>query len=162
MTTKKTVTAVEGKATEVTLSLEPVSSPVLMPSLPAPLVTHEPPSPMATRPESHARRILGGTLMAVGGAGVVAGAVAGALALAQHASLAPTCRGGWMCSTTDCAEVNAYYTKSAVSTLGLVYGPAVAVSGILVLSVKPGRRVARVVAPAASFGPGSFVVKGGF
>ena len=158
---KQTVSLIEGQTREVSLVLTPTPpAPKLEP--PARIRVTPPPSPVANRSGSIARRVVGGVLVGIGGAGLVVGVATGAMAIAQHASLAPTCRQGWMCSTANRSQVDAYNTKATVATLSLVYGSAVAVSGTIVLWARPKQLAASVTTPTVSLGPGALVVKGRF
>jgi len=82
------------------------------------------------------QRMVGVALLGAGGAGILAGAVAGALVLAQHGSLASACTNG-MCPLTEKGDLDAYHAKSVASTVGFVAGGALAVSGLIVFLTAP-------------------------
>jgi hypothetical protein len=83
-----------------------------------------------------AQRTVGIALLAVGGAGIVVGAVTGALVIAQHGTLATACGKG-PCPSTEQGDVNAYHTKGLVSTIGFIGGAVVAGAGVVVLLTAP-------------------------
>jgi hypothetical protein len=100
------------------------------------------------------QRTLGWVAVAVGGAGVATGAIAGVLALGKHSTLANECPGG-ACAPGYSSDVSSYNTLGTISTVGFIVGAALAGTGlVLVLSAPRGSEttVGGYVAPFIGFG----------
>ncbi len=144
-----TVTLTEGKVETVTLELKPG------PGGPPPVtVGPQPggPQPGGLQPGGGAtpsdadsssgplRRTLGIVGIAVGGAGLVMGAVTGGLALSKHSSLLSNCPGGHCPSGSQSlyqSDVNSYNLMGTLSTAGFVGGGVLAAGGIILLATAP-------------------------
>jgi hypothetical protein len=103
---------------------------------------------------SSARRTAGFVSLGVGGAGLVLGVVAGAIAAGDHGSLASSCPAG-SCPPAQWSKVDSYNTTATISTIGLAAGGALAALGVVLLVTAPRGTTARVglmVQPAAGGG----------
>lgn len=149
-----TVSMGEGKSETATLDLSASSAAPLAPSAssgaPLPPASTAPPAP---RSSSTLRKTLGFVSIGVGGAGLVVGATAGALALSQHSTLAPDCNGG-KCPASLVPKVDNYNTLGAVSTAAFIAGGALAVLGVVLVVTTPsaGRTVGLTVSPTLGCG----------
>jgi hypothetical protein len=72
----------------------------------------------------------------VGGAGLVTGAVAGALVLSKHSDLAGKCAGG-TCPPDQRSTVDGYNTLGTVSTIGFIVAGVGAAAGVTLLLLHP-------------------------
>jgi hypothetical protein len=104
----------------------------------------------------------------VGGAGLVVGAVTGAMALGKHSDLSNSCtlpNNG--CPTAQQDSLNSYHTLGAVSTVGFIVGGVGVVAGVVLLLTQPkgesapapqaaGLHVVPVVGPGSLGAFGSF------
>lgn len=91
---------------------------------------------LAQAAPSSPRRAIGIAVMSVGAAGLVAGGVTGALAIAAHDDLAKTCSNG-LCPDGDTPKIDAYHTMGLVSTVSLIAGGALAVGGAILWVTAP-------------------------
>jgi hypothetical protein len=105
----------------------------------------------------------GATLIGVGAAGLVVGAITGGLSLAKVGELRTACHGGF-CPTSEAGTIDDAKTLGTVSTVGFVAGGVLAAAGIVLVIVRPGGSREAAPAPAAAIevGPRSFVVRGRF
>lgn len=81
-------------------------------------------------------RTWGFVIGGVGTLGIVAGAVAGAVALGQHDALAAQCLNRF-CGADKRADIAAYETTGLVSTVGFAAGGALAAAGLVIWLVSP-------------------------
>lgn len=93
-------------------------------------------SPSGADPSRSPRRAIGIAAVSVGAAGLVAGGVAGVLAIRAHDELSGTCAKG-LCPDGDTAKIDAYHTLGLVSTVSLIAGGALAVGGAIVWWTAP-------------------------
>jgi hypothetical protein len=104
------------------------------------------------------RRTIGFVGIGVGGAGLIMGAVTGALALGDHSDLAKTCPGGHCpagSQSTNQSKIDSYNLMGNLSTAGFVVGGVFAVTGIILVATAPskpaastqGRMILPVVGP---------------
>ncbi|MBI4705825.1 MAG: tetratricopeptide repeat protein [Deltaproteobacteria bacterium] len=95
-------------------------------------------------------RLLGFVSLGVGGAGLIAGAVTGALAMDKHSELESACSNG-ICSPDEEATLDGYHTLGTISTVGFVAGGVLAAGGLALVLFAPSG-----AAPSASaeLGPG--------
>jgi hypothetical protein len=125
----------------------------------------EPPSGSApaTAPRSSAQRTVGYVALAVGGGGIVVGAVGGALALAKHNQAVAACTSyPDHCPSSGAAEGpnNASSSWATVSTAGFIAGGAILAAGVAIVLTAPRERgggspaIARVSPYATSQGGG--------
>jgi hypothetical protein len=123
----KTFDIVEGASQTVVLVLDRDVSAVAIVE-PVPVGT-QPPSPASgqvltpTQSGSGAsvQRTLGIVAVAVGGAGVILGAVTGIVALGKHSDLSKECPMG-TCSVANQSSVDSYHTMGTLSTVGFIVG----------------------------------------
>jgi hypothetical protein len=120
-----------------------------------------PPAPIAPsqRANRSSQRAVGTILMGAGGVALLAGAVAGALVIAQHGSLVPVCPGA-QCPPSEQGNVDTYHAKSLVADIGFATGAVVLTTGLTLLLTAPGRAPDKP--PAAHLGLGAFWVEGHF
>jgi hypothetical protein len=123
----------EGGHTTVTLVLD---------AAPAPLVAVAPPPPDLAVPAPRApsaQRTIGAALLGVGAAGLVAGAVAGGVAVAENGALAGACGKDHVCPPGESGTLSAYRAAGTASTVALVAGGALAGVGLVVFLTAPHR-----------------------
>jgi hypothetical protein len=118
-----------------------------------------PASPPAPRTGS-ARKPVGFAALAVGGVGVVVGAVTGGLAVGKHSSLAAACTPSG-CVNQDGA-ISTYHTLGTISDVGLVAGGAIAVTGLVLVLTAPKTSPAQAAWVAPIVRPGFAGLKGSF
>lgn len=76
------------------------------------------------------------TSFAVGGAGLVLGAVTGIMALSKHSSLSTDCALG-VCGPDHKADLDTYHTLGTLATVGFVVAGVGAAAGTVLLFVRP-------------------------
>jgi len=158
------VTLVEGKAETVTLELKPgpggpaalpgptPTGPAVGPASPGPAggqaglgpVIGGPPPPGLTpdQPDTSGptRRMVGFVGIGLGGAGIVVGAITGGLAASKHSDLAKQCPGG-TCPISQMSsiqsQIDSYNSMGTISTVGIVAGGALALTGIILVATAP-------------------------
>lgn len=135
---ERTFVVGEGWAESVTLALEP---------LPAPAS----PSPPAGSEGTPFVAKAGIVAVGVGVAGLLVGAVTGAVVLVKHASLSSACPDGH-CSPGESDELSAYHGLATVSTVSTIAGACTAVTGAALLLATP--QPASVTAYAGPLGVG--------
>ena len=74
---------------------------------------------------------------AVGGAGLVLGAVTGVVALGKHSDLKTECPSGSCDTTASQSTLSSYKTMGALSTAGFIIGGAGVGGGVLLLVLAP-------------------------
>lgn len=74
--------------------------------------------------------------LALGGAGIVVGSVAGIVAMTKHNKLATDCRKK-VCTPPQKAELDNFHTAGTISTIGFVAGGVGIAGGVIMLLVKP-------------------------
>jgi hypothetical protein len=162
-----TVTLTEGKTETVTIELKPGPGGPPAPTPAGPAVgpggtpaAGAPPSATPAAPvDSSAplRRTIGFVGIGVGGAGLIMGAVTGALALGDHSDLAKTCPGGHCpvgSQSTNQPKIDSYNLMGNLSTAGFVVGGVLAVTGIILVATAPSKPAAstqgRMILPVVS------------
>jgi hypothetical protein len=124
----------------------------------APGATAATPGPVSS---GSTQKTLGLISLGLGGAGLVLGAVTGAIAVGQHGTLASGCPGG-TCSPALASTFHGYYATTAVSTAGFIAGGALAGLGLALIATAP-RAPARVgVLVGPTLGGGGVTVAGSF
>jgi hypothetical protein len=95
----------------------------------------------------------------IGGAGLIAGAVTGAIALGKHSDLSKSCTGG-SCGPAQQDELSSYHSMGLISTIGFVVAGVGVATGVTLLVVRP----KGTAAPATGVyvGPGSIGAVGSF
>jgi hypothetical protein len=129
------VTLAERESREVVLELPAAGAP----AAPAPIVAAPAPSPapVSEGSSSHPVLVLGGIGLALGGAGLVAGAVTGGLAIGKKSTLDEGCDAEGRCGPELHDDVDAYGTLRVVSAVGLYVGAALAVGGLVLVLTAP-------------------------
>jgi hypothetical protein len=135
------VTVKEGEALPVALSFEGAEP------LPA--------------PPSSTQRVAGIALLALGGAGIVAGAGLGGAAVAKKSSLAAACGANLQCRPAQWGDADTYNTLRTATTAVLVAGAVVAATGVVVFATAPKSAPASTGA-SVWIGPRGFGVRGSF
>ena len=115
--------------------------------------------PRAREPRS-SRKPVGFAALAIGGAGVVAGAISGGLAIGKHESLAAACTKG-VCVDQD-STISSFHTLGTVSDVGLFVGGAIAVTGLVLVVTAPKTSPAKQAWVAPIVGPGFVGAAGSF
>jgi tetratricopeptide (TPR) repeat protein len=85
-------------------------------------------------------RPVGFAAIAVGGAGLVAGAITLALDASKHATLLQSCPAGRCAASSEAtlqAQVDSYHTLGLVSTASFIAGGALAATGVVLVLVAP-------------------------
>jgi hypothetical protein len=112
-----------------------------------------------------AHRTLAYVALAGGGAGLIVGGVAGALALGKHSTLegSGNCYGD-KCRPIASSEVDSLNTLRAVSTIGFIAGGVLASAGVvLLLTAKPAGHAAHTTPDVAlSVSPRALLLSGAF
>jgi hypothetical protein len=140
-----------------TLTLSPGAAPAAPPLAPlAPLTPLDKPLPGRS-----AQRLGAVTAFGVGGAGVVVGAVFGALALVDKSALDRVCPQRDQCASSAQGTLSAMSGFAAASTAGFVVAGAGAGVGTLLL-LTDGRAAPARVALSPSIGPGFTGLRGSF
>ena len=155
---KQTVTLTEGLTAELSLALMPLPPP---PVAFAPAPPAGPSPPRAPSEGSRVRKVGGLTLVGVGGAGLLVGTVAGALAITQYRSLSPNCPGDACFGRSSYqSPVDAYQTKALVSNFGFIAGVAAMGAGIVLLVTAPSPRTISTLRLMPSMGLGTITAGG--
>lgn len=165
---RMTLTLVEGGEQTVTLTPEPSLTPAPA-STPGPVAaasTGAPPPPATgtaggevAAPVEHVMsttRKVGIAALGAGGAGLVAGAVLGALSAGQRSNIVSNCQNtgsGYLCPETQRSALDAGFALAHGSTLAFAIGGAAAATGAL-LVVLGGRAPARAAVTVRPFGAG--------
>jgi hypothetical protein len=108
----------------------PVAPPVLVPLAPVPV---PPPSP----PPRNDAVVLMGAGFGVAGAGILVGAIAGVVALAQAGTIKNQCSATGQCQSSEQDSINGATTLANVSNVGFGIGAAGLVVGIVGLVLRP-------------------------
>lgn len=149
--TTQRVTIGKGERKEISLEVEVVAA-----SPEVPMRRAEPIVPTAPARDGRGdtQRIVAYVLGGVGAGGVIAGAIAGGLALAKKSSVEETCS----FTTHECAsqedldDLSAARTTGLVSTIGLVAGGALLATGAIVFFTAPSSTSKSKPAASASLG----------
>ncbi len=81
--------------------------------------------------------ILGWTAIAVGGAGLILGAVTGGLALGKHGDLTDACDDDSVCDPALQSDLDSFHTLGTISTIGFIAGGVLAATGVVLLIAAP-------------------------
>lgn len=150
---------------EVDVSALPAASstPAGEPAQPEPIAAET--TPAAER-RADPMRIAGWTLLAVGGAGLVTGTVAGILGLGTKSSLDDACGNEKQCAPSEQGRLDRLKTESTIGTIGFVVGAVGVASGVTLLLLAPSSKKteAKTSSPTlrAGFGFGSVTLRGSF
>jgi len=126
----------EGKSATISLEVKWVPPPVAQVTVPVAPQGPGQSLPPPVVPVSPLRKNLGIAAVAVGGAGLVVGAVTGGLVLSMHSTLAAACKGG-QCPRSEQSKLDSYNTMGAVSTAGFIGGAVFAGLGIVLVATAP-------------------------
>ena len=157
----------EARTTTLAVALAPAAAP----SEPAPIqavAPHEPPRDEGAEPAApHSQRKLYAIgAFGVGGAALVGGVVAGALASSKWSDAKKACDGGTTCATPDqlsaADSLRSQATTRANISTGLVIGAAVFAAGGVALWLTAPSEHAVALSPAASANTAALVVSGRF
>jgi hypothetical protein len=136
----------EGGTATITLTVEAGKSTV---ETPVPAVTSPPVASATpkdrpgdggdTKPVKHSNtlKILGIASLGVGGAGIIAGAVGGILALSKSSDLADSCDASARCPLRLRDDVSSYQTYTKVANLGFTIGVLGVAAGTVLLILAP-------------------------
>jgi hypothetical protein len=94
------------------------------------------PSSADTGPSKKGGSVLPWVAFGVGGAGLVVGAITGALALGKHSTLANECSNG-TCGPNASSDLSSYHTMGALSTVGFIVAGVGAAAGVVLLITAP-------------------------
>lgn len=140
------ITLAEGARERLTLDMSGVSVPGSQPPPPGPPPPPPGPEPGAsgqpTSPNagdassSSVMATVGWVAIGLGGAGLVAGAIAGGLAIAKKGGLDDDCPNG-ECSPEFHGDVDSFQTTRLVSTVGLIAGGVLAAGGLVLVLTAP-------------------------
>lgn len=134
----------DGKTAEVTIKLKKDETPTnttpttstAAPTTTTPAATTTPPAPETPKSSSPNVPLAIGSF-AVGGAGVILGAVTGVLALGKHSSLSDACPTGTNCPQSLSSDLGTYHTMGTLSTVGFIVGGVGVAAGIVFLVMAP-------------------------
>jgi len=101
------------------------------------------------------------TGFAVGGVGIVLGAITGIVAIGQHSSLANDCPGG-TCPANKQSDLDGYHTMGLLSTIGFIAGGVGLAAGIVFLVTAPKDEQKKSAWIAPTIGPGTIGAVGQF
>jgi hypothetical protein len=134
--TERSFVVTEGGAETIVLDLpREAAAPTLTgPETAAPTLAG--PVAASAAPASSWHTPVGIIALSAGAAGLIVGAVTGALALGQHASLSSECPDG-RCSTAHAGEVDTYRNLADVATVATLAGAAAAAAGVVLLLTPP-------------------------
>jgi hypothetical protein len=167
-TTELVVTIGEGKTETVTVPMKegegtpPVATPA------APMLAGVAPGLTAGGAVAETGSGSGGTLttlgyvsLGVGAAGLIAGGVAGGLAIAKRSDITGNgqCPNG-LCPASASSDVSTYNTLGAISTAGFIAGGVLAAGGAVLIFTAPKKAQTAMITPTV--GLGTFGVRGTF
>jgi len=176
----ESITVREGDRANVTLQFKLVSAAVVQPGGSAPPArltadsgqTEPPRSKAATAPDATAPgesrgasglKTWGWVAVGTGGAGLLVGTIAGALALSKHSSLADSsdCSSSLgACSPSRKSDIDSLNAMRSVSTIGFIAGGVFAAAGVTLLLAapeqEPGTRVGLFLSPNGANLTGEF------
>jgi hypothetical protein len=164
-TSEVTATLVEGKTETVTLELKPGESAAAKDATPgSPVGTPGAPAEPPANGDGggSVRGPIGFAAIGIGAAGLVVGVATGVVGLGKQSDLLKHCPNG-ACPSNSMgrygSEVSTYQTMSTASTVGLVAGGALAVTGVILVATAP-KRGASKAAIAPVLGPLYFGLHG--
>jgi hypothetical protein len=144
--TEKRITVARGERQAVQLEVkEPAPTPApVQPPQPTPAVAGPVPPAQPAAPDvgggPSGRRVAGVVTLGVGIAGLVMGGVTGGLAIAKKSVVTANCGIGGdpsACNVTGKAAADSVNTLGVASTVGIVAGGALALTGIVLLATEP-------------------------
>jgi hypothetical protein len=138
---KESLTLKEGERRDLVLVLgeaEAAAPPPLV-SLAAPLVREEPPSKTG--------RIVGFSLLGVGGAGVILGGIMGALAIDRKSAVTSLCYPAQTCTPAGADAAGSGRAFAIVSTIGFVVGALAIAGGVVLVLTSPHAKKTLAIGP---------------
>ena len=149
------VTVTEAGSATATLTLEKDPNAVAAPPVvgPAPGPGPGPAGPTApveADTGGGSTKTIGLVLMGVGGVGLVAGGITGAIAMSKHSSLNTDCPDG-KCPADKKSAVDSYKTMGTISTVGFIVGGVALAGGAVLFFTAPKEKKSAFVRPV--FGP---------
>jgi hypothetical protein len=144
----RTIVVAEGKSETVSIALQPapVAPRAATASPPAVLLSAPPPPGELAVASSGAgeaettgapNRVPSFIAFGVGGAGLIAGVIAGIVAVGQHGDLKTACASNGSCDPAEQSSVDSYHTVALVSTVGFVVAGAGAAAGVALWFLLP-------------------------
>jgi hypothetical protein len=119
------------------------------------------PAPAPVPAGASARKPVGLAAIGIGAGGLLAGAIAGGLAIKKHGDLAAVCDQQGGCNGQQSA-IDSYHLLTTVSDVGLVVGGALAVTGIVLVATAPKATAVRNARIVPVVGPGFAGMAGRF
>jgi hypothetical protein len=120
----------EGQSTSVTLEIAAIPGAAPLASV------ADAPEPETVNAPARGRRVPAYVAFGVGGAGLILGAVTGAIAWSKHQKLADECPGG-SCDLAHDGEVRSYHTVGVISAVGFATAGVGAGVGLALLLTEP-------------------------
>ena len=143
----------DGKETSTTVTLEketattpttPTTTPTASPSTPTTTTTVTTAPPTTPPPGAEGGgggsglKIAGFVVLGLGGAGLIAGAVTGGIALGKHGDLAKICgAGGNSCPSSAQSTIDTYNTMGTVSTVSFIVAGVALAAGLTMVLLAP-------------------------
>src|SRR5262249_41244717 len=106
------------------------------------------------------RRPVGIAVLAVGGAGLVAGVITGAMAIGKHSDLQSACPGGTCVGQSD--ALSSYQTFGTVADVGIIAGGALPVTRTILVATAPKQAASQRARVTPIVGPGFAGARGSF
>jgi hypothetical protein len=82
-------------------------------------------------------KIAGFVTLAVGGAGLVVGAIAGGIAIGDHSTLVDNGCANGVCPPSQASELDSFRTMGTLSTIGFIAGGVLAAAGLVMVILAP-------------------------
>jgi hypothetical protein len=129
---EKVITLSEGQALTVNLELE--QAPEAAPPPPVKVATTT--ADTGTESSSNEwRKTVAYVSLGIGGASLIVGGVAGALALSKHSQLSDACAGG--CPPSEQAALDSYHRLGTIADVGFIVGGIGLAAGVILLVTHP-------------------------
>jgi len=119
--------------------------------------TGAPPSGETSSGGGSGLKIAGIVTLAVGGVGLIVGAVTGGIAVGDHSTLVNNGCSNGTCPPSEASDLNGFHTMGTLSTVGFVAGGVLAAAGIVMVLLAPSPKkehAARVVPVVGPTGVG--------
>jgi tetratricopeptide (TPR) repeat protein len=139
---RRSITVAEGSAEKVEIALEPLAQ-----AEPAPAA---PPADAPAPPVKKGSAVPGAVVVGVGAASLGVGVLTGALSLAKVSDIKAQCQGN-TCPATLQSRADSARLLGNVSTAALVVGGVAAVTGVVLLVVRPGGHTSSPQGAASAF-----------
>lgn len=163
VTATQAVTLTEGGASEVTLELKPEATTTVTPKETPKVVPKETPLPPPQPDVSKGPSTLTWVAFGVGGVGLIAGGVFGAVAVSKKGKLDDACKTPSTCPRSSDSDISSMKTMANLSTVGFVIGAiGVGAGAVLLFTSKKSDTVARGPSASAYVGLGTVGLTGEF